>query len=118
MRYALIGCGRISNNHIVAAINNKLDLVAMCDIVPECMEDKIRRAVTYYGLDKSKAEKEIRRNDKERAIHYRHYTNRDWSSKSNYDICINSDFLGVDKTAEFVCTMIKERLNISKKGCE
>ncbi len=43
MRYALIGCGRISNNHIVAAINNKLDLVAMCDIVPECMEDKIRK---------------------------------------------------------------------------
>lgn len=82
------------------------------------MEDKIKRAVTYYGMDKSNAEKEIRKNDKERAIHYRHYTNRDWSSKSNYDICINSDFLGVDKTAEFVCTMIKERLNISQKGCE
>ena len=40
MRYALIGCGRISPNHFAAANNNKLDLVAICDIVPENMEDK------------------------------------------------------------------------------
>ncbi len=38
MRYALIGCGRISTNHIKAAINNQLELVAVCDIVPEHME--------------------------------------------------------------------------------
>lgn len=40
MRYALIGCGRISPNHIVAAKNNNLEFVGMCDIVPENMEDK------------------------------------------------------------------------------
>ncbi|MBO6153948.1 MAG: Gfo/Idh/MocA family oxidoreductase [Lachnospiraceae bacterium] len=40
MRYALIGCGRISPNHIAAAINNKLDMVAICDIDESCMEDK------------------------------------------------------------------------------
>jgi len=32
MRYALIGCGRISPNHIVAAKNNELEIVAVCDI--------------------------------------------------------------------------------------
>ena len=37
LRYALIGCGRISVNHIEAARSNKLDFVAMCDIVPEVM---------------------------------------------------------------------------------
>ncbi len=40
MKYALIGCGRISPNHIVAAKANNLDFVALCDIDPECMEDK------------------------------------------------------------------------------
>ena len=40
MRYALIGCGRISPNHIVAAQNNKLEIVAICDVVEACMEDK------------------------------------------------------------------------------
>lgn len=40
MKYALIGCGRISANHIVAAQKNELDIVAICDLVQENMEDK------------------------------------------------------------------------------
>ncbi len=40
MKYALIGCGRISPNHIKAAMNNGLDIVAICDINPANMEDK------------------------------------------------------------------------------
>ncbi|MBE6970672.1 MAG: Gfo/Idh/MocA family oxidoreductase [Ruminococcaceae bacterium] len=38
MNYALIGCGRIATNHIKAAINNKLNIVAVCDVLPEAME--------------------------------------------------------------------------------
>lgn len=41
MKYALIGCGRISPNHIMAAKNNGLDIVAVSDIVKENAEDKI-----------------------------------------------------------------------------
>ena len=32
MNYALIGCGRIAANHIKAAVNNKLNIEAVCDI--------------------------------------------------------------------------------------
>ena len=38
MNYALIGCGRIATNHMKAAINNKLNIVAVCDVLPEAME--------------------------------------------------------------------------------
>ena len=48
MRYALIGCGRISTNHIKAAVNNKLEIVAVCDIVPENMEAVLAK----HGLEK------------------------------------------------------------------
>lgn len=41
MKFALIGCGRISPNHIEAAKSNGLEFVALCDIVEERMEDKI-----------------------------------------------------------------------------
>ncbi|WHY77373.1 Gfo/Idh/MocA family oxidoreductase [Neobacillus sp. WH10] len=41
LRYAIIGCGRISPNHIAAAIENELEIVGLCDIVPENMEDKV-----------------------------------------------------------------------------
>ena len=43
MKYALIGCGRISPNHIEAAKNNKLEFVAMCDISKEEMEEKFNK---------------------------------------------------------------------------
>lgn len=32
LKYAIIGCGRISPNHIAAAVENKLDIVAICDL--------------------------------------------------------------------------------------
>jgi len=40
VKYALIGCGRISPNHIAAALANKLDFVAICDIETANMRDK------------------------------------------------------------------------------
>ena len=68
MRYALIGCGRISTNHIKAAVNNGLELVAVCDVLPEHMDavlekhglqsdPKIRRYTDYKELlDQEKPE--------------------------------------------------------------
>ena len=38
MKYALIGCGRIATNHVKAVLNNQLEFVAACDIVPENIE--------------------------------------------------------------------------------
>lgn len=35
LTYALIGCGRISPNHISSAINNYLNIVGLCDLVEE-----------------------------------------------------------------------------------
>ena len=48
MRYALIGCGRISTNHMKAAINNKLEIVGVCDIIPNKMDEILEK----HGLEK------------------------------------------------------------------
>ena len=48
MKYALIGCGRIAVNHIKAAVNNHLDIVAVCDPIPEAMESLLAK----HGLEK------------------------------------------------------------------
>ena len=73
------------------------------------MEDKIKRATQIYGYEEDKAKKEIERIDKLRANHYKHYTDKDWKDFSNYDICINSDLLGVEKSADVICNVVKER---------
>ena len=73
------------------------------------MENKIKRTTNIYGLDKNKAEKEINRINKLRANHYKYYTEKDWNNPENYDICINSDSLGVEKAADLICEMLKEK---------
>ena len=72
------------------------------------MNDKIDRAVRYYGLKLEGAQKAIQKNDRERALHYKHYTDQEWADKSNYDLCINSGLIGAEKTAELICAMINE----------
>ena len=48
MKYALIGCGRIAVNHIKAIVNNKLEFVAACDLVPEHI-DVLFEKTCYTG---------------------------------------------------------------------
>ena len=84
--------------------NNVLKVFVYSDI-----KDKVKRATEFYGFDKENAEKEITRIDKLRANHYKYYTEKEWKDPSNYDICINSDTLGVEKTAELICEIIKEK---------
>lgn len=44
MKYALIGCGRIAANHMKAVKNNRMNIVAVCDIVPERMDKLLEKA--------------------------------------------------------------------------
>ena len=74
-------------------------------------ENKIKRATKIYGLNEEKAKKEIKRIDKLRANHYKYYTEREWKDNSNYDICINSDTLGVEKSADLICGIIEKKYN-------
>lgn len=62
MKYALIGCGRISPNHIEAARNNNLEFVAICDIDQKAMAEKAEKfgltSVNQYSDYKEMLEKE------------------------------------------------------------
>lgn len=49
MKYALIGCGRISPNHLTAAISNNLNIIGLCDIVI----DKANKHINDYELQSS-----------------------------------------------------------------
>ena len=72
-------------------------------------KNKIERAIRYYGLNANNASKEIERINKDRDKHYKFYTNRDWKQFSNYDLIINVDALGVEKTAEYIKYCLKNK---------
>jgi predicted dehydrogenase len=50
MKYALIGCGRISPNHIAAAKANNLEIVGLCDLEPHNIEDKILKFKLNHSI--------------------------------------------------------------------
>jgi len=81
------------------------------------MEDKIKRATKYYGVSKKEASSVINKINKLRRKHYKFYTGDDWDDKSHYDLCINSDILGGEKTADLICDFIKEKINDKSDDC-
>lgn len=48
MKYAIIGCGRIATNHVKAVVNNQLEFVAACDLLPENIESLLAK----HGMEK------------------------------------------------------------------
>lgn len=70
-------------------------------------EARIARIMKLYSLDEAAALKEIQRSDKERGNHYFRYTDRKWGKAQNYDICVNSALMGVEKTAEMLVDLAK-----------
>ena len=93
-------------------LNDKKNVIKV--FVYSDMDSKIKRATEFYGLSNSNAEKEIKNIDKLRANHYKYYTEKDWKDFSNYDVCINSDFAGVEGAADLICGIVngKEVYNV------
>ena len=60
-------------------------------------------------MNKENAEKEIKRINKLREKHYNFYTQKEWKDNKNYDISINSDAIGVEKTADLICKIVEEK---------
>lgn len=73
------------------------------------LENKVSRAVKYYGLKEKNAKKIIEDTNKKRSEHYKHYTNSTWNNPNNYDICINSDSLGIETAVELLYESIKRK---------
>lgn len=51
--------------------------------------------------------KKINKVNKDRAKHYKFYTNRDWKDLNNYDLMINVDKYGVEECSKFLEKYLK-----------
>lgn len=52
----------------------------------------------------------ISKTDKRRATYYNFYTGNKWGKFDNYDMAINSSTLGIEGTAELICTFAKQMM--------
>ena len=70
-------------------------------------ETRVNRIMARRNLSEAEALKAITTSDKERGNHYFRYTDQKWGKAQNYDICINSALMGIEKTAEMLTAMAK-----------
>ena len=74
-----------------------------------CADKKFRaeRIVKLYGENDKKPEKRHDEKDKKRAANHKHFTDLEWGYAPNYDICLNSSVLGIDKCVEIIEDLVK-----------
>ena len=66
------------------------------------MDFRADRIVHRYGeADKSPMTR-LQEKDKRRRVNYQHYTGRTWGQSQNYDLCLCSSSLGVERCAEII----------------
>ena len=73
-------------------------------------EARVKRAVEGYGIEPRRAEAMLRKSDKRRETFYSINTGGNWYDKSNYDLCLNSNSLGIDLCADIIVQSVKRTL--------
>lgn len=85
---------------------------------PECFNVFVCAPLAYrvaqialqLGITAEEAEERILKTDKARAAYYNFYTGRVWGQADGYHLCIDTSVLGPEKTADFIETMLRQRL--------
>ena len=72
-------------------------------------EYNLQKAMEVNSMSEAEMQKFIEATDKYRAAYYKHYTGREWTDARNYDLCLNSGKLGIQKCVEEIKAYIKVR---------
>lgn len=70
------------------------------------IEDRIKRAIDRDGIAPGKAEKRVKRIDKERASYYNFYSTKHWGAAESYDLCLDSSKFGLEKCVEIIKSLL------------
>ena len=65
------------------------------------------RIVRLYGESEKSPQARLQEKDKRRKVNYQHYTGQTWGVANNYDLCLDSSRLGIEKCVETILSMVK-----------
>ncbi len=68
-------------------------------------EAKIKKIMDTHQVSEKEAVKLMKATDKKRSINYNYYTDKQWGRAHNYDLCLNSSYLGLGGTVELIQTI-------------
>lgn len=70
---------------------------------------KTARVMEIYRLSEREARYKMERHDRSRKMYHNYYCKGKWGDSRNYDLCINSSRMGLDRTVDFLKGYIMER---------
>lgn len=73
------------------------------------IDARIKRVIDHYGVDPDKVEEVIKKTDKQRANYYNFYTGKKWGNIENYDITLNTSYVGIDGSVRVLERLIREK---------
>lgn len=76
------------------------------------LEERIKRVADRMGITQEKAEELIHTKDRKRETYYNYFTFGNWGVASNYDLCIDSSVLGIEKTAEHIVDFAQKTMEV------
>ncbi len=65
------------------------------------------RIVRLYGESEKSPQARLQHKDKRRSNNYQHYTGRTWGAAENYDLCLNTGTLGIEKAVQIIVDLAK-----------
>lgn len=71
-------------------------------------EIRIQHAIETYGLDPKKAGSIVSKMDRQRSAYFNFYTGQKWNDFSNYDLCLNTGRMGIDRVVECISALAAE----------
>ena len=66
------------------------------------MEDRVKRVSERLGISPEEAQDRIVKQDRTRETYYNFFTFGNWGAASDYDLCVDSSLLGIDRTSDYI----------------
>lgn len=72
-------------------------------------EARVRRVMQRDSLDAESARKKIAKVNKERAAYYNQRSSTPWGAAGGYDLCLDTDWFGMERTAELIVEVLRRK---------
>ena len=66
------------------------------------LPDRAARVTEEHGIAADAARSHVKDRDRRRSSYYRHITDQVWGMAANYDLCLNSSKLGIDRCVDLI----------------
>lgn len=86
-----------SADYVLSDTENCINVFLQADL-----KDRVKRAVSQYGLSEKNAESTVIKTDKRRAGYYSYFTGLKWGKADNYDLILNTSRMDLEKIVDVI----------------